>query len=109
MESFKEFIERIKSMTSEEMFNETLEALYVNIDRNLEDIFRQRTMAVRILHDEEKIREALNSIDEYIAVRGKELMQKYDDMSDEHLAAHALTHLIDMGDFDQFMKDLKDL
>lgn len=103
METLKEMAERRKNMTPQEQTDEVINAIYQNIDDYLDSIFMERTMAIRSVVDDMK-EEAARKIDEYITAKGRELMDKYDNMSDTELAAHALKEIFSMGD--DFMADL---
>ena len=103
METLKEMAERRKNMTPQEQMDEVINAIYENIDDYLNSMFMERTMTIRSVGDDTK-EEMARKIDEYITAKGRELMDKYDNMSDTELAAHALKEIFSMGD--DFMADL---
>lgn len=105
METLKEMTERRKSMTQEEQADEVINAIYENIDDYLNSMFMERTMAIRSFGDDVK-EEATRKIDESITIKGRELMDKYDNMSDTELAAHAFKEIFSSGMGDDFMADL---
>lgn len=105
METLKEMAERRKTMTPQEQMDEVINAIYQNIDDYLDSMFMERTMAIRSVVDDMK-EEAARKIDEYITAKGRELMDKYDNMSDTELAAHAFKEIFSSGMGDDFMADL---
>ena len=105
METLKEMHERRKNMTLEEAADEVISAMYENIYDYLDSMFMERTMAIRSVSDDLK-EETARKIDEYITAKGRELMDKYDNMSDTELAAHAFKEIFSSGMGDDFMADL---
>lgn len=103
METLKEMAERRKNMTPQEQMDEVINAIYQNIDDYLDSMFMERTMAIRSVVDDMK-EEMARKIDEYITAKGRELMDKWDNMSDTELEAHALKEIFSMGD--DFMAEL---